>query len=211
MVQSEVYVYNFVTASTFLTSSNRNGKNLQILVSPSESKIDHTGSNTTSNCYADESVQSSLLSIYWQSYFSTSLESARLTLHTTAPKHSGCVCNVSKRSKKTPEWVKGLYLRVTKARYLGLTRQNQSWLYANYFGPLINTHKEVPQLFYTFFEDGLVLFYTLFEDGLVLFILFQAQARICTACSSSFLIAHLFGLLQNEWQDDPHGKKALHI
>lgn len=60
---------------------------------------------------------------------------------------------------KAPESVEGLYLRATKARYLWLTMPNQSWLYANYISNLIKSQKRVPQLFYAFFEDGILYLY----------------------------------------------------
>lgn len=194
MVQSEVYVYNFVKASTFLTSLNRNGKKL---VSLSESKIDHTGSNTTSNYYADESVQRSLLSIYWQSYQNTLALVWNLPgwHHIPLLQSTLVVFLMFQSEAKEEEWVKGLYMRVTKARYLGLTRQKQLWLYANYFGHLIKTHEGVLQLFYAFSP---------LKMDLSVFIL--SQARICTACSTSLLLAHILGLLYIKWQGEyPHG------
>lgn len=130
-------LYNSIYFSDLLKQKRQQ---LHILVSLSESKIDHTGSNTTSNYYADESVQSSLLSIYWQSYQNTLALVWNLPgWHYIPLLQSTLVVFVMfQREAKNPEWVKGLYLRVTKARYLGLTRQNQLWL-SKYFGHLIKT------------------------------------------------------------------------
>lgn len=92
----------FVTASTFVNSSKRNGKKLYILVYLGKSKTNHTGSNTTSIMQMKCSKQPPLhLLAKLPEYFSMSLEFARLSLHTTAAKHFGCVCNVSKGSITT--------------------------------------------------------------------------------------------------------------
>lgn len=124
MVLSDMFVNNSVTAFTFLTFSNRKGKKLQILVSLSESKIDHTGCNATSIIQIKVFKAASSPSVgKATSVFSMRLESDRLTLHTTA--QSTMAAFVMFQRAKAPECAEGLYLRVTKARYLGLRMPNQ--------------------------------------------------------------------------------------
>lgn len=98
-------------------------------------------------------VQSSLLFIYWQSYQNTLAWVWNLPGCHYIPllQSTSVVFVMFQREASQPRMSKNLRTK-SKTRYLGLTRQNQLWLYANYFEHVMKTHVRSPWLFYTFFE-----------------------------------------------------------